>query len=360
MDMPERLLVVIFQRGGADGLALMPPVADDRLHRLRPTLAQRPGHGLQVSPLFELHPRMQALGPCFHAGDLALIPACGSDDDTRSHFEAQDLMEHGARGVGSGWLGRFLRGSGGHPLQAVAMGDTLPLLLASAPGAMAYRSLQDAQLDPLCLQGLQRLYAADEALAGVAATAQQAAARWQGRSRAPYQPQHGAQYADTATAQSLRAVAELFCSGALPLRAACIDTFGWDSHFAQEALLGGAAEELASALAAFACDLGPRLRQVTVVVLSEFGRRVYENATLGTDHGRGGLMLVLGGGVRGGVHGAYPGLSGTELVGPGDLAVATDYRQVLLPVLARHGLVDAQTFPGWAGSGLDLFTPAPG
>jgi uncharacterized protein (DUF1501 family) len=139
------------------------------------------------------------------------------------------------------------------------------------------------------------------------------------------------------------------------LKAACIDLDGWDSHFVQDTVLPSRLTALGHGLSAFATDLGRDLDHVSVVVMSEFGRRVAENTSLGTDHGRGGAAFVLGGGVHGGVHGRWPGLTSDLLEGPGDVPVANDYRDVLWPVLQRHGAEDAASvFPGRALAPLPL------
>jgi len=338
-------LVVIFLRGGADGLALMPPLGDPAYAGLRPTLAAA-DPGLALDGRFTLHPQLAALGSLWQERRLALIPACGSDDQTLSHFEAQDLMEHGGHGVGSGWLGRYLATSGAHALQAVSMDDAVPLMLAAAPGAMAYRCLQGASGDALCTARISRLYQQDAQLAAVAGTAVAAQARLEQFSRSVHQPSPAARYPDSAFAASLRTLAGLLTAEVLDLRAATLDLFGWDTHVAQSRLLASQAALLADGLAAFARDLGGVLERVTVVVMSEFGRRAYENTTLGTDHGRGGLMLVMGGRTQGGIQGTWPGLSPHQLVGPGDVAVTTDYRQVLAGVLAGDAILDASVFPG--------------
>ncbi|MDQ2800468.1 MAG: DUF1501 domain-containing protein, partial [Armatimonadota bacterium] len=140
--------------------------------------------------------------------------------------------------------------------------------------------------------------------------------------------------------EGLRQVALLMKSG-VGLEAACLDHGGYDTHVVQgtsEGVLAGRLQSLAGALSAFIADLGPtRWAQTTVVIMSEFGRRVPENSGLGTDHGRGGMMLVLGGHVVGGrVHGVWPGLGPTQLDGPGDLKVTTDYRAVLAEVIGRR------------------------
>jgi len=337
-------LVVIFLRGGADGLALMPPLHDPAYAALRPTLADGTT-GMALDGRFTLHPQLGALGALWQERRLALIPACGSDDQTLSHFEAQDLMEHGGHGLGSGWLGRYLAGSGAHALQALSMDADVPLMLAAAPGAMAFRCLQGAAADALCTARISALYQQDAQLSGLAATALAAQARLEQFGRSQHAPAAQALYPDTEFAATLRTLAGLLTAEVLELRAVTVDLVGWDTHVAQARILASQAELLAGALAAFARDLGPVLERVTVVVMSEFGRRAYENTTLGTDHGRGGLMLVLGGQTQGGVHGAWPGLAAHQLVGPGDVAVATDYRQVLATVLGREAPLPATVFP---------------
>ena len=133
------------------------------------------------------------------------------------------------------------------------------------------------------------------------------------------------------------------------VEAITVDLGGWDSHLSQGPLISPLMRRLANGLAAFRRDLGAAMRQTTVVVMSEFGRRVSENSALGTDHGRGGAMFVLGGdGAEGRVIADWPGLKRDALVGPGDLPVTTDYRDVLIPVLRRHapGADMARVFPG--------------
>ncbi len=347
-----RTLVVVFLRGGADGLSLVPPVGDDDYHRARPRIAVSAKEGVALDHRFALHPCLAALEPAFHEGCLAVVPACGSDDDTRSHFEAQDLMEHGSRTIAGGWIGRWLRRSShgeSAALSALALGSEVPESLRSAPSATVLRSLDDLALDVDAppRAAMAELYAGDDMLAASARDALSAVERM-GRLRADaYRPERGAVYADEAFASGLRQIAQLV-KAEVGVQAATIDLFGWDSHFLQATLIEPQMRILASGLAAFAADLGPRLATTSVVVMSEFGRRVHENSALGTDHGRGGALFVLGGGVRGGVHGTWPGLADGSLDGPGDVAVANDYRDVLAPVLARHGGGADAAFPGRA------------
>jgi uncharacterized protein (DUF1501 family) len=366
--MDGRALVVVFLRGGADGLSLVAPTRDAEYQRARPTLALKPGVGHRLDERFELHPLLAPLGRCFDDGTLAVVHACGSDDDTRSHFYAQDLMDHGGLAVPGGWLGRFLRhtqgGGGLGVLDAVSMGSAVGESLRGAPTATALTGLAELgdDEDPRLLSSLAALTAGDALLGKPALAALAANRRLDDLRRAPDVSDHGASY-PTATVHGelaanfgarLRLVARLLKAG-VGLRAACVDLAGWDSHFVQDTVLKPRLTALGQGLGAFATDLGPDLAQVSVVVISEFGRRVAENTSLGTDHGRGGACLVLGGGVRGGVHGAWPGLAGNLLEGPGDVPMANDYRDVLWPVLQRHGASDAgAVFPGFAMKLLEL------
>src|SRR6266446_3209068 len=144
----RQTLVVIFLRGGADGLNIVAPLQDDGYYRARPRIAISKGNALPLDDFFGLNPLLKDLAPIYHDGALAIIHAAGSEDDTRSHFEAQDLMEHGGL-VGGGWLARFLRAQNNlasGPLSAVALGRAVPESLRGAPAAMALQSLDDFSL----------------------------------------------------------------------------------------------------------------------------------------------------------------------------------------------------------------------
>lgn len=174
----QRALVVVFLRGGADGLSLVPPLADDGYHRARPRIAVKPADAVKLDGFYGLHPLLKDLEPAWKDGALAVIHAVGSEDATRSHFEAQDLMEHGGLAAG-GWLGRFLRhrkGATAGPLSAIALGRALPECLRGAPAATAMTSLKDFSIGapPNFLTQLGRLYAANTGtLAAAGATRSQ-------------------------------------------------------------------------------------------------------------------------------------------------------------------------------------------
>jgi len=357
----RRALVVIFLRGAADGLTLVPPAADDDYQRARPTLALRPESCLPLDDLFGLNPQLADLLPLYRDGRLAVIHAAGSEDDSRSHFAAQDLMEHGGL-VAGGWLGRFLRQRPTRPgaLLAVAVGEALSESLRGAPSVAVMRSLEDFTLGPdadRLVPRLARLWAGEGGELGRAARDTLAALRrLEALRAAPYRPAGGAVYPPGDFGRGLELVARLI-KARVGLEAATLDLGGWDSHFAQSTLIRPLMARLGTGLAAFARDLGPELATTTVVVMTEFGRRLRENASLGTDHGRGSVMLVAGGGVAGGrVIADWPGLADAVLEGPGDVPVKHNYRDVLAPVLHRHGVADlSEVFPGYRLAPLDLY-----
>jgi uncharacterized protein (DUF1501 family) len=355
-------LVVVFLRGALDGLNAVVPHFDPDYRRWRPSLALPAPDAaapagracLDLDGSFSLHPALAPLLPLHREGRMAVVHAVGSDDRTRSHFEAQDQAEHGAasgQAVSGGWIARHLRARGAPgatgAVQALAFGEAIPESLRGAPAAGALRSVADLRIgvgsgdEAGIAAALADLHAEGDDL--VAAS---------GRETLSLLRRVQAIRDDAAGAASLgypgdgfgRAMAEAarLLRADLGLEAACLDLGGFDTHFGQGTLgdglaggLAGPLRSLGEGLAAFARDLGPRFGETTVVVLTEFGRRAYENGALGTDHGSGSLMLLLGGGLRGGkVHGRWPGLAKERLHEESDLAVTTDYRQVLAEVLA--------------------------
>jgi uncharacterized protein (DUF1501 family) len=349
-----KTLVVIFLRGGADGLTLVPPIGDDSYHRARPQLGVAASEALRLDDLFGLNPALAPLHRIYQEAGLAVVHAAGSEDDTHSHFEAQDFMEHGGHAAG-GWIGRWLRACGkdaAYPLAAVAFGKTAPESLRGAPSsfvldsfdAFAFREA-DRYLDALGV-----LYAAETDDLGEAGhqalTTVRQLATLHDRT---YLPTPGAIYPDSDFGGNLRRLAQLI-KARIGLRAATVDLGGWDSHFAQSPLITPLMRELGQGIGALYADLSELIHQTTLVVMTEFGRRVYENASLGTDHGSGSIMLLAGSGVVGGkVIADWRELNDSALFGPGDVPVTTNYRDVLAPILQQHH-ADAElgtVFPGY-------------
>ncbi len=359
----RRTLVVVFLRGGADGLNIVAPLGDDGYYRARPRIAIAKKEAVPLDGFYGLNPLLKPLEIAYKDGALGVIHAAGSEDDTRSHFEAQDLMEHGGI-TGGGWLGRFLRAQAGvtsGPLAAVALGKAIPECLRGAPAATVLQSLDDFSLGDdrsRLTQALAKLYGLQTGiLAGAGRDTLAALGRVRQLRNTAYQPAHGADYGRDEFSRGLREIARLI-KARVGLQAASVDLGGWDSHFGQSTIMDPLMTRLAKGLATFYQDLGAEMKHTTVVVMTEFGRRVEENSAFGTDHGRGSVMFVMGGGIKGGrVLGKWPGLSRDVLEGPGDLPVMTNYRNVLAPILQRHGADNRlnQIFPNFTLDALPIY-----
>ncbi len=359
-DPGERTLVCVFLRGGADTLNLIAPYGDDHYYKLRPTISipaatsntDAVDAAIRLDDYYAFHPKLRPLLPMFREGRLGVVQAVGSDNTSGSHFEAQDQMEHGesqGRSLVGGWLGRFLRTRAGKqttPFSAVAIGATVPESMRGAPSANALRSLDEIQINAqsnsqrAVSQALASMYGAEIGLLAAPGRATlDLLSRVESLRGKPYHPENNAVYPDDDFGAGLREIARLV-KARVGLEAAAVDLGGWDTHFFQGSTGGLQAEQidlLARGLAAFDADLGRERDRVTVIVMTEFGRRVYENSSLGTDHGRGFAMLAIGSQINGGkIHGAKPDLTpdDEELLGPGGIKIACDYRSVLAEVLS--------------------------
>lgn len=372
-------LVCIFLRGGADTLNMLVPWGDDDYYRNRPTLAiPSPGKGgadaaVKLDDLYAFHPKMAPLLPLYREGRLGLVQGVGSDNPTGSHFEAQDQIEHGeayGHDLGGGWLGRHLRSrarGGDSPLAGVSIGPTLTESLRGAPAATAFHSIDNIQLPASAgsaqavSNALAALYSAEVGLLGAQGKETLELLRRVEQLRGkPYHPENGASYPADEFGAALREVARIIKAG-LGLEVACVDLNGWDTHFFQGTTGGQQAtliDRLSRGLAAFDADLKAHRDHVTTIVMTEFGRRLYENGSAGTDHGRAFSLMALGGKVKGGkVHGAWPGLKEEPmLLGPGGMEVKIDYRTVLAEVLTKavgNAHVN-EVFPDSTGAALGL------
>lgn len=359
----NRVLVNIYLRGGADGLHLVPPVMDDGYQRGRPTLRISEKESLPLQGIFRLNQTLKPLHSYFENGEMAIIHQAGTVEDSRSHFKAEDYLHDG--NVGGGWLGRFLhltRKAHSSPLTAMSIGEHISPSL-SGSGAVAMRSLDDFTL-PVDSAGwqtqLQKLYThAPGPLGKAGAQTFQALERIRKLSQ-QLEAEKKARTARrnvTEFADGLELIARLIKAD-LGLRAATIELGGWDSHFGAAALLTNLMGEFATGVANFMEKLEEDRKYVTVVVLTEFGRQVEENSSLGTDHGRGGVHWVLGGGVKGGtLHADWKELSSALLTYPVDVPVVHDYRSTLGAV-CQHlmpQITPQQLFPGYEGKPLALF-----
>ncbi len=328
------VVVQLFLRGGADGLALVPPLGDPRLSELRPTLASDPEIALDAG--FGLHPALAPLLPLYRAGSLGIVHAVGSDDATRSHFEAQDRMEHAgvsAGSMGSGWLARLARQIGASgALSTIAIASRAPEALRGATSvAVLERASEHRVADDAFVRALRKLHGGGGAIARAGADALASLDRLRA-----LPPSSEVRYPEDDLGRRLAELARLIRGGA-GVRVACVDQDGWDTHFVQARALDDRARVLAESLRAFWDDLGDARERTTVLVLTEFGRRAYENTALGTDHGRASVLFALGAGVRGGrVLADWPGLRERALEEPGDLRVTTDYRAILAELVEHR------------------------
>jgi uncharacterized protein (DUF1501 family) len=357
-----KLFLLIFQRGAADGLSLVPPLGEPRYWSLRPTIALPPkgeGAPLKLDGFFGLHPSLAALQTHFHDGTLAILHQVGSPDPSRSHFDAQDYLELGTPGQKpeDGFLNRALQVSPATtpgPFRALALQPNLPLSLAGTVEAVAVNELADFDLTRVGGGSFEAMYrtAVDSALRGVGDEAFGALHSLKAAGAFGKDAEVAAGYPKGGLGRRLFELAALVKSGQ-NVQVAATDIGGWDTHVGQGAQRGQLAnrlDHLGKSLAAFAKDLGPRFHDVCVAVVTEFGRTVRENGTRGTDHGHGSTMFVLGGPVRGGkVYAQWKSLDDANLFEGRDLPVTTDFRAPLAALLTGHlGATDAQKiFPGF-------------
>ena len=349
-------LVVVFLRGAADVLNMVVPHGEDAYYQLRPSLGiARPDDSnvkkeertVDLDGFFGLHRNMRSLLEAWQNEHLAIIHACGAPDESRSHFKAMELMERGVddeRGPASGWIGRHLATldtGNSSPLRAVGMGTRPQRSLSGSVPVSALRSITDFHLggDPRALQQMRLALSAVYRDDIVGQDTLSIMDTLQTLDALTYTSTRNAKYPDTEFGLALKQTAMLI-KAEVGLEISAIDLGGWDTHFAQGSANGqmpNLMRDLADGLSAFHTDMHDHMNQLTTVTMSEFGRRASENGSLGTDHGHGSMMMVLGGNVKGGkVHGQWPGLSEGQLIGPGDLAVTTDYRDVLSEILQKR------------------------
>ena len=338
----QPVLVVVFLRGGADGLTLAPPHGDDAYHRARPTLAVSKAELHDLDGYIGLNKSLTGLMPLWEDGRLALHYGVGSADETRSHFAAQDLMEHGGR-IAGGWLARFLRAGSRQigPLSSVAIGTTMPESLRGAPGGVAVQSVEEFTVgsdDVQSIGRLRKLYEVAEGQLGEAGRSTLDAISRLRRLRSEPGPAAPEPYPDSQLGRGMREISRLI-QAEVGLVASTIDAvgsgLGWDTHFIQSQTIGDLMEDLAGSIRSFVADLGAHADRTRIVVMTEFGRRVSENSSFGTDHGSGSLMLTVGKELPGGagIFKHFEGLSSDNLLGPGDVPVGKDYRHVLSDLL---------------------------
>jgi uncharacterized protein (DUF1501 family) len=381
--MSEPILVVVFLRGGCDGLSLISPSGDKNYVAARPSALRVTREGEDAGFVmkdafadadFRFHRRAKGLSELYGAGELAVFHAAGLKDATRSHFDAEDRMERAAPGAGAsagGWLGRWLKAANPDGiLPALAIGPAVPDSLRGAAGVAVaeemnalraaaghgystqIRAMLARQLGGDAILGapVKRLLSLSEAIEARVALDENGNMR-------PYQA--AVDYPENnPLANSLKTVAHTIKLG-LGLRVCTVDFGNWDTHVDQADQFNEQVNILSSALTAFWRDLGNERDNVSVVVMSEFGRRLKSNESGGTDHGHGNAMMVLGPKVSGGkMYGTWPGLANDDLDEGADLAITTDYRTVLAELMGGHmGFSDTGVlFPGFEDKGLGFLT----
>src|SRR6266404_6282652 len=319
-------IVVIFQRGAADGLNIVVPHGEASYYAMRPTINVPKKSVLDLDGFFGLHPAMASFQPLWNQKHLAIVHAAGSPDPTRAHFDAQDFMESGTPGVkvtDDGWLNRALHdlrpdnSPDNSAFRAIGLGQSLPRILSGKEPAVAVKTLKAA--DPT-----------------------------------HYTPAANANYPKVRFGDDLKQLAQLIKAN-LGVQVAFADIGGWDHHVNEGSTQGQIANvvsEFSQSIGALWIDLGDLAEDTVIVTMSEFGRTARENGNRGTDHGHANVMFVMGGPVKGGkVYGRWPGLDDRHLYEGRDLALTTDFRQVLSEVVSQYlGNKDLKTvFPGFQG-----------
>jgi uncharacterized protein (DUF1501 family) len=347
----DNILVVVQLSGGNDGLNCVVPVGNDAYFKARPVIGIK-DRLLKLDDFLALNPGMTAFKQLFDDGNLAIINGCGYPEPNRSHFRSMEIWQTAspAGHEGSGWLGHYidhcLRGTS-NPLSAVNVGSQLPTaLVADSAPVPSINSLEDfavrvdntaaapdAKAEQQLIRQLNSLRDASPALeflsrqsTNAIISSEQIRKLTAGgyKPDANYQPGLGFQ---------LRLIAQIIAAN-FGTKLFYTEIGGFDTHSNQvsqhEQLLG----RVSAAIAAFHKDLAAKglNKKVTVMCFSEFGRRVSQNDSNGTDHGAPGPMFVSGGAVRGGLYGQYPSLAELE---DGDLKYTTDFRRVYATMLDK-------------------------
>jgi|SRR5579863_1962896 len=362
---PTKRLVVIFQRGAADGLNIVVPHGEQAYYAMRPSINIPRNSVTDLDGFFGLHPAMASFQPLWKQKHLAIIHAAGSPDPTRSHFDAQDFMESGTPGVKTtedGWLNRTLRTlpADSRAFRAIALGPSLPRILAGSEPALAVNHINDfgvggrnPNTTPVA-SAFESMYeqSVDSVLHGTGQETFEAVKMLKSADPSKYAPAAGADYPRGPFGDNLKQLAQLIKAN-LGVQVAFADIGGWDHHVNEgntQGQMANVLRDFSQSLSAFWIDLGDLAEETVVVTMSEFGRSARENGNRGTDHGHANVMFVMGGRVNGGkVYGRWPGLDQSQLYEGRDLALTTDFRRVLGEAVYRHLGNKAldQVFPGF-------------
>lgn len=375
----QDIMLVIFLRGGIDGLSVVPVIdGPDREHyeSARESIAiptTGDNAALPLTDMFGLHPAAAPLLELYQDKNLAVVHAAGLNNDTRSHFDAMKMIELGTPGLKSttsGWLTRHIltssQASDNVVMPAVAIGNLQPTAFAGSRRAVGISSPKDFGFGGHWLyqdfqrSALRKMYGGDSWIHAAGLQTLDAIDTLELSNPGNYEPANGAEYPNGSLGNNLKSVAQMI-KMQLGMTTATVDYGGWDTHEYQgnnaTGYFASRIGTLAQAINAFYTDLSSSPtgansgQRVTTIVMSEFGRSLKQNGSGGTDHGHGNIMLVIGDKVNGGnVYGEWPGLDTEQLYDNRDLAITTDYRQVLSEILikrfANPSLGDI--FPGYS------------
>lgn len=356
-----RFLFVLL-RGGLDGLESVPPYGDPGYQAIRGALAlspaaDKPSH--KLDNVFALHPSFDYAAQLYAQGQFMPVVAAAPPYWGRSHFQAQNCVENGTSkpdGAQTGWLNRCIASMPG--VDGLACAAVMPLTMRGAAKVETWSPPLPTEVNPILLQKLQPLYAADTRLA---ASFARAVAQ---RDDAPV-PDHSLKPGAATMAKDgksgkrkagglpvMMGAAGTFMGKADGPRVAFVEDDGWDTHANEAAIVTRKLAELDAGLKAFQQSVGAMWNRTIVVVATEFGRTAHVNGTGGTDHGTGGSMFLAGGALHGGrVAGQWPGIGSGELYQDRDVHATTDFRAVFKGVLASHlgvsgSLLASRVFPG--------------
>lgn len=359
----DRILVVLSMRGAVDGMSLVVPHGDPVYYQARPRIAVPANRLLAPDAMFGLHPSLAPLAPMWAAGKMAAVHATGLASPNRSHFSAMEAVEDADPGSTTrvGWLNRLVGGGGSRdPLRAIQFGSGVgstaitgpqPVLATTTVDGVRLAGTWDEASEKLRHKAMKKVWVGPNGpLAEGARAALRVVSDFADVRATDTDPINGAVYRSGGMGDALHSAARTIRAG-VGAEVITIDTGNWDHHDNLGTPDGGyfknSADEFAINLAAFFTELGADAAKVTLVTISEFGRRLTENANMGLDHGYGNAMLVFGAGVNGGrYYGRWPGLTPG---GDADLLVTTDYRSVLSEIItARLGASSATVFPNFA------------
>lgn len=325
----DNIFIMIFMRGALDGLSALVPYADKDYLNKRPKLAIR--EPLKLGSYFGLHPELRGLHQLYQENEVVLIPAVATSYRQRSHFDGQNHLENGAGrpfGASDGWLNRALAGMEGGGQLGLSLGPQVPLIMQGSERVKTWAESNLPELSDGFMANLSKVYMEDPVFAEALRAAKAAPD--------PDLPNMGRRRRNTNLIRNANAAARIMADKDGP-RIAVMDSLGWDTHNNQPGRLNTLLRQVDDSVFALKIGLGDHWKNTVVMVASEFGRTVAENANRGTDHGTGGLCILAGGAVKGGrVAGEWPGLGNKDLFEKRDVRPVNSLEAVFKSVLIAH------------------------